>query len=329
MADTNDITILIAGKLHEHAVRRLSAAFNAIPVDGADISSLGERERAAVRGVAASAVSGDGIGPAFIDALPNLEVVASFGVGYDHVDARYAGGKGVVVTNTPDVLTDEVADTAVGLLINTVRELPRAEEWLRQGKWKGVGNYPLTHGTLRGRKVGIFGMGRIGQAIARRLAAFGLPISYHNRRPVADVNYTYYSTLVELAGAVDTLVSVVPGGPETEKAVDTEVLAALGPEGVFVNIGRGSTVDEAALARALTDGTIMAAGLDVFADEPNVPQGLLDAPNACLLPHVGSATVHTRQAMADLVVDNLLAWFNDGRPLTPTPETRHITAKTR
>ena len=186
--------------------------------------------------------------------------------------------KGVMVTNTPDVLTEEVADTAIGLLLNTVRELPKAEAWLRDGRWVKEGAYPLTRMTLRGRRVGIFGMGRIGRAIARRLEAFGLPIAYHNRRPVEGVAYDYHPTLAGLAEAVDTLISVAPGGAATEKAVDAKVLAALGPNGVFVNIGRGSTVDESALVEALASGTIRAAGLDVFENEPHVPQALIDLP---------------------------------------------------
>lgn len=226
-----------------------------------------------------------------------------------------------MVTNTPDVLTEEVADTAVGLLINTIRELPRAEAWLRAGRWTAEGPYPLTPMTLRGRRVGIFGMGRIGLAIARRLEAFGLPIAYHNRSKVEGVSYAYHASLAELAANVDTLVSVAPSTAATDKAVNAGVLAALGPDGVFVNIGRGGTVDQPALIEALGSGTIGAAGLDVFADEPDVPQALIDLPNACLLPHVGSATVHTRKAMADLVADNLVSWFEKGRALTPVPET--------
>lgn len=234
-----------------------------------------------------------------------------------------------MVTNTPDVLTEEVADTAVGLLINTVRELPKAEAWLRAGRWVKDGAYPLSRATLRGRSVGIFGMGRIGLAIARRLEAFGLPVSYHNRRKAEGVDYTYHDTLVGLARAVDTLISVAPGGAATDKAVNADVLAALGPNGVFVNIGRGSTVDQAALAVALRDGTILAAGLDVFDDEPRVPDDLLSLGNACLLPHVGSASVHTRQAMADLVVDNLIGWFDEGKALTPVGETASVSSRPR
>ena len=323
MAASKDVTILIPGRLYEHAVARISDAFDVLSVERADASLLPEAERARVRGVAAMTR----IDAAFIDALPNLEIVANFGVGYDAVDAAHAGAKGIMVTNTPDVLSEEVADTAVGLLINAVRELPRAEAWLREGRWKSAGDYPLTRGSLRGRSVGIFGLGRIGLAIARRLEAFGLPIGYHNRRKADGVDYTYYPTLVGLARNVDTLVSVAPGGAATEKAVNREVLEALGPEGVFVNIGRGSTVDEEALAAALADGTIMAAGLDVFADEPNVPEGLLKAENASLLPHVGSASVHTRRGMAALVADNMVEWFGSGRALTPVPETQHVAPK--
>lgn len=320
MPTTRDVTILIPGRLHEHVGSRVERAFDLLRIERADASLLSQAERGRIRGVAAMTR----IDAAFIDALPNLEIIANFGVGYDAVDAVHAAQKGVMVTNTPDVLTEEVADTALGLLLNTVRELPKAEAWLRAGKWKSVGNYPFTRGTLRGRVAGIFGMGRIGLAIARRLEAFGLPVAYHNRRPVEGVDYAYYPTLVDLARNVDTLISVAPGGAATEKAVNAAVLTALGPDGVFVNIGRGSTVDEEALAAALADGTILAAGLDVFADEPNVPDALLRAENASLLPHVGSASQHTRQAMADLVADNLESWFAGKGALTPVAETRGV-----
>ncbi|MDZ5695789.1 2-hydroxyacid dehydrogenase [Chelativorans sp. M5D2P16] len=316
-------TVLIPGKLHPHAVSRIEERFRVVRIERGDAALLDEEARRAVRGIASATV----IDAALIDALPNLEIIANFGVGYDVVDAAHAGARGVMVTNTPDVLTEEVADTAIGLLINAVRELPRAEAYLRAGRWSQEGPYPLTRGSLRGRSVGIFGMGRIGRAIARRIEAFGLPVSYHNRRQVEDIDYRYHPTLLSLAEAVDTLISVAPGGTATEKAVNADVLAALGPEGVFVNIGRGSTVDEEALADALRSGTILAAGLDVFVDEPNVPEALMACENACLLPHVGSASVHTRQGMADLTVDNLIAWFTEGKALTPVPETAHVGQK--
>jgi lactate dehydrogenase-like 2-hydroxyacid dehydrogenase len=316
----SDVTILVPGTLIAHAVDRIDRSFRMIRIDRADVSLIDPKLVGSVRGVASMVE----ITAAFIDALPKIEIIANMGVGYDKVDAAHAGKRGVMVTNTPDVLTEEVADTAVGLLINAVRELPRAEQWLRSGRWVRDGHYPLTHATLRGRRAGIFGMGRIGLAIARRLEAFGLSIAYHNRRPVDGVGYAHYPTLLGLAEAVDTLISVAPGSPATEKAVNAEVLKALGANGVFVNIGRGSTVDEPALIEALKNGTIRAAGLDVFAGEPDVPQALIELPNASLLPHVGSASVHTRNAMADLVVDNLIAWFSERRALTPVPETQHV-----
>lgn len=316
--------ILIPGHLPPHVAERLKAAFPLFNVASADGALLTDEMKRRVRGIASTVA----VDAAFIDALPNLEIIANLGVGYDAVDARHAGARGIMVTNTPDVLTEEVADTAVGLLINTVRELPRAEAWLREGRWAREGAYRTTPGTLRGRRVGIFGMGRIGLAIARRLEAFGLPIAYHNRRKVEGLAYDYFPTLKGLASAVDTLVSVVPATAATDKAVNAEIFEALGANGVFVNVGRGATVDEAALVEALSKRTILAAGLDVFADEPIVPQALVDLPNASLLPHVASASVHTRQAMADLVADNIYAWFSDERrALTPVPETAHVKAR--
>ena len=309
-------TVLLAGKVHPRVRQRVEAEFEGISIDAANAALLDEDTRKRIRGLAAAtAISAD-----FIDSLPNLEVIANFGVGYDAVDARHAATRQVMVTNTPDVLSEEVADTTVGLLLNTVRELPKAEAYLRAGKWESNGAYPLTSLSLRGRTVGIFGLGRIGLAIARRLEAFGLPIHYHTRNKRSDVAYRWHARLVDLASAVDTLVVIVPGGAATEKAVNTEVLDALGPQGVLISVGRGSTIDEPALIAALTDRRIAAAGLDVFAHEPHVPQALMDLPNACLLPHVASASVSTRNAMADLVVDNLEAWLA-GRPaLTPVPE---------
>jgi lactate dehydrogenase-like 2-hydroxyacid dehydrogenase len=235
------------------------------------------------------------------------------------VDVAEAARRGVTVTNTPDVLTDEVADLAVGLLIATVRRLPQVDRYLRAGKWLEK-PYPLT-GTLRGRRVGIVGLGRIGKAIARRLEAFDLPIAYHGRSRQEDVAYAYHPTLVGLAEAVDVLVLVTPGGPETKGMVDAGVLRALGPDGVLINVARGSVVDERALIEALRDGVIASAGLDVFEDEPRVPAELVAMDHVVLLPHVGSASVHTRNAMGQLVVDNLASWFAGRGPVTPVPET--------
>jgi len=257
---------------------------------------------------------------ALMEQLPKLEIVANMGMGYDAVDAKWAGKHGIVVTNTPDVVTAETADTTIGLLLNTVRELSASERYLRNGGWLDK-PYPLTVASLQDRSCGIIGMGRIGKAIAHRLEAFGLPIAYHTRNEVSDVPYRYYSDLVSMARDVDTLIAIVPGTPSTEKMVNREVLEALGSNGILINVARGSVVDEEALIEALQNGTILSAGLDVFEDEPNVPQALMDMDRVCLLPHVGTASVYTRRAMGQLVVDNLLSWAEGKGPLTPVAET--------
>lgn len=279
------------------------------------IRELGPRLRAmAAAGGAHAPVTGE-----FLDKFPKLEIISSFGVGYDHVDAKAAAARAIVVTNTPDVLTEEVADTALGLLLCTVRELPQAERYLRAGKWL-ENHYPLT-ASLRDRTAGIVGLGRIGKAIARRLDAFGVPVVYYGRRRQGDVGHRYYDDLVTMARDVDIMIVVTPGGPETKNLIDAKVLEALGPDGILINVSRGSVVDEPALIRALQGKQILAAGLDVFADEPRVPSELIALDNVVLLPHVGSASVHTRRAMGQLVVDNLLSWAAGKGPLTPVPET--------
>jgi lactate dehydrogenase-like 2-hydroxyacid dehydrogenase len=275
------------------------------------------------RGTEVAAVATAGERPVdaeLMDALPRLEVVANFGVGYDTVDAAEAARRGVVVTNTPEVLDDEVADTAMGLLLMAVRELPQAERYLRAGRWADDGPYPLTAGTLRGRTLGLVGLGRIGTAIATRAEAFGLAVVYHARTERPAAPYRYYPRLLDMARDVDTLVVAVPGGTHTHHLVNRDVLEALGPQGVLVNVARGSVVDETALVAALRSGTVLGAGLDVYEHEPVVPRDLLELDNAVLLPHVGSASVATRRAMGELLVANLRSWFDDGRPLTAVPE---------
>ena len=254
---------------------------------------------------------------ALLDQLPALEMVANFGVGYDSVDVVAAAARGVAVSNTPDVLNDEVADLAVGLLLATIRQLPQADRHVRGGHWER-GAFPLS-GTLRGRTVGLLGMGRIGQAIARRIAAFDVPVAYHARHPVEGVSLPYHPTLLALAEAVDTLVAIVPGGPATRHLINAEVLAALGPDGVVVNVARGSVMDEDALIAALQSGALHAAGLDVFADEPRIRPELLALPNVVVIPHVGSATHHTRGRMAALVAENVRSWFAGHGLVTPVP----------
>jgi lactate dehydrogenase-like 2-hydroxyacid dehydrogenase len=308
-------TVLIPGWMHEHARRMLGTHFTLVETPDCDIhADLSPEVRASIRGVACRTR----IDRQFIDALPNLEIIASYGVGYDAVDAAYARSKNIVVTNTPDVLNEEVADLTLGLLISVVREIPKAAAFVREGRWK-ASEYPLSRLTLRRRRVGIYGMGRIGRCIARRIEAFGLPIAYHSRRRADGVAYDYFPSLLELASAVDVLISIVPGDPSTANSVNAEVLSALGPEGVFINVGRGTVVDEDALVSALRTGTIAAAGLDVLADEPNVSDELLALDNLTILPHIGSASVSTRTAMADLVAQNVIAWFQSGAPITPVP----------
>ncbi len=311
------IDVIAAGDLPAKTQGSLDEAFAVHRLSHGE--ALPPAVAAAVRGIARGGHSA--IDAALIASLPKLEIVANFGVGYDGIDLAACAERGIVVTNTPDVLTEEVADTTLGLLLMTVRELSAAERHLRAGKWAESGSYRLTPATLRDRTVGIVGLGRIGIAVARRLDAMQVPVVYHNRTKRSDVPYRHYADLAAMAADVDTLVSVLPGGRHTEKLIDAAILKALGARGVLINIGRGSVVDEAALIAALKDGTIHAAGLDVFADEPRVPAELMALENAVLLPHVGSASVFTRDAMGQLCVDNLTSWFTAGRPLTPVPET--------
>lgn len=268
---------------------------------------------AAVGGSIRALVQGGGtITPtALLDALPRLEIISVFGVGYDGVPVAYCKARGLKVTNTPDVLTDDVADVAVALVMMTGRGFVRLNRFVHAGGWLKQG--PELTTKLGGKTVGILGLGRIGKAIAERVTAMGMSVAYTGRRP-QDVPYRFVADLKALATASDFLVVACPGGPETKNMVDASVLAALGKDGTIVNIARGSIIDEAALVKALQDGTIKAAGLDVFADEPNIPAPLLAMDNVVLLPHVGSATRETRQAMGDLCKANLDAW-DAGKPV--------------
>jgi lactate dehydrogenase-like 2-hydroxyacid dehydrogenase len=252
-----------------------------------------------------------------LDQLGKLEIISVFGVGYDGVPVEYCRKRGIKVTNTPDVLTEDVADVAVGLVLMTGRGFARLERFTRAGEWTRRG--PELTTKLAGRTVGILGLGRIGKAIAQRLSAMGMKIAYTGRKP-QDVDYRFVGDLTTLASESDFLVVACPGGAATKNIVNADVLAALGKKGTLINIARGSIVDEPALVAALQAGTIKAAGLDVFADEPNVPPPLLAMENVVLLPHVGSATRETRQAMGDLCKANLDAWFKDRKTLTLIPE---------
>jgi lactate dehydrogenase-like 2-hydroxyacid dehydrogenase len=312
--------VLLIGPPKRVIVNGLTGAFNVVKLPDAKerdkfFSESGPRVRAMAVAVTEERVDGP-----FMTRFPRLEIIASFGVGYDHIDAAWAGAHGITVTNTPDVLTEEVADTAIGLLLCTVREFPQAERYLRAGKWPQK-NYPLSKATLRDRTVGMVGMGRIGQAIAQRLAAMHVPVVYHSRRPAVGVSYRHCPKLIDMAREVDILMVITPGGAETKNLINAEVLGALGPKGILINMSRGSVVDEPALIKALQDNTILSAGLDVFAREPEVPAELLAMDHVVLFPHVGSASVATREKMDQLVVDNLLAWAAGKPPLTPVPET--------
>ena len=312
--------VLLIGPPKPVIVNGLAGPFNLIKLsDAKDPEKLFAETAPRVRAIAVSGTE-QRVNGAFMTRFPKLEIVSSFGVGYDHVDAGWAGKHGITVTNTPDVLTEEVADTALGLLLCTVREFPQAERYVRAGKWAQKG-YPLSKATLRNRTVGMVGLGRIGQAIARRLEAMQVPVVYHSRRPAAGVSYRHYPKLIDMARDVDVLMVITPGGAETKNLINAEVLAALGPDGILINMARGSVVDEAALIKALQDKTILSAGLDVYAREPEVPAELIAMDHVVLFPHLGSASVATREKMDQLVVDNLLAWAAGKPPLTPVAET--------
>jgi len=248
-------------------------------------------------------------------ALPKLEIIACFGVGVDGVDLGAARQRGVIVTNTPEVLNECVADLAMGLTLATLRRISLGDRYVRAGSWLKSA-LPLAQ-KVGGKTMGILGYGRIGKAIAKRAEAFGMRIVYHGRKPQADVAHKYYASLTEMARDCDVLVAICPGGAATHHIVNAEVLEALGPEGTLINVARGSVVDEQALVKALTDGTLGAAGLDVFEAEPRVPEALFAMDQVVLQPHVASATHETRLAMGVLTADNLRAHFAGKPVLTP------------
>jgi lactate dehydrogenase-like 2-hydroxyacid dehydrogenase len=312
----SDLHVLAAAKLSPLYAAQLSAAYQFH-------DPLHETDPAAFAKVAplVRAVAGSGdskVSAELMAQLPALELISIMGVGYDGVDVAAAKARGVTVTHTPNVLNDDVADLAIGLMLCAARQLPAAERYVRSGQWL-KGPMPLAR-KMSGARLGLVGMGRIGQAIAQRAQAFGMQIAYHTRSPKAGVPYAYHADLLSLARDSDFLVLITPGGAGTRHLVNAQVLQALGPKGFLVNVARGSVVDEAALIEALEGGVIGGAALDVFEDEPRVPQRLIDLPQVVLVPHIGSATGQTRQAMADLAFGNLREHFA-GRPvLTPVPE---------
>lgn len=268
-------------------------------------------------GIVAAVSSGNGVDAAMMDAAPDLKMIALSVVGYDKVDVAAARQRGIAITNTPDVLTDDVADLAIGLMIAVARRLPQQDRFVRQGRWPQEGPPALAR-RASGRRIGVLGLGRIGQAIARRAAPFTSEIGYYSRAPRAEGKaYIYHDSPRALAEWADVLIVAVSGGPDTAGLVSRAVIEALGPEGTLINIARGSVLDEPAMIAALTDGRLGSAGLDVFAHEPNVPEALVQLENVVLVPHQGSATRETRAAMGQLVLDNLAAFFAGKPLLTP------------
>lgn len=304
--------VLVVAPILARQMTQLEATYRLHRLDKAAdkdalLAAVGDKVRAIVT------TGSTGTSAELMRRLPKLEIVACMGVGVDAVDTAHAKATGIPVTNTPGVLDDCVADTAMGLLLASMRGIVRADAYVRSGQWVAKGAMPLTT-SLSGKRLGILGLGRIGLAIAKRAEAFGLTVVYHSRRKREDVSFRYYDALVPMARDVDILLAILPGGSETRHIVNREVLEALGPKGTFVNVARGSVCDEAALIDALKTGKLGAAALDVFEDEPRVPEAFFAMENVVLAPHIGSATVETRDAMSQLVVDNLAAHFA-GRPL--------------
>lgn len=299
--------IIITGRGHAGTQATLQQDFTCHKLfEAADKNSFLKEHGPRVRGLATfGPMPVDG---KLMDSLPRLEIISNFGVGVDAINLDDAKKRGIIVTNTPDVLNECVADTAIALVLCTMRKLPQSEAYLRAGNWAGKGPYPLTT-SLGAKTLGILGLGRIGEAIARRAMAMGMKIRYHNRRK-KDVAYPYDPDPVTLAKNSDVLMVVTPGGPETQSLVGAKVLDALGPRKYVVNIARGSVIDEPVLLRYLQENRIAGAGLDVFADEPRVPAEFFKLDNAVLFPHVGSATVETRKAMGDLQIENLRLHFS-------------------
>jgi lactate dehydrogenase-like 2-hydroxyacid dehydrogenase len=305
--------ILSVGTIYGPSMERLEREFTVHKLwQAADKTKLVAEVGPRIRGIQSS--GGSAVPAALIDSLPKLEIISCFGVGYDGVDIPAAQRRNVIVTNTPDVLNDCVADTAFGLLIAASRGIALGDRFVRAGKWLG-GALPL-QSKVSGKRLGIVGMGRIGRVIAKRASGFDMPVAYHSRRRVADLPFAYYDRLIDLAKNSDFLVLITPGGSETYHMVNEEVLRALGPKGILVNVARGTVVDEEALVRCLKEGALGGAGLDVFEAEPKMPEELWTMDNVVLAPHIGSATHETRAAMGKLCVDNLVAHFSAQPVLT-------------
>jgi len=315
LADNEQPEVLVVAKLWPPMMESLRAAFRVHDrvhqTDPTAFAAVAPR----IRAISASGESK--VSRELIAQLPKLEIISVFGVGYDGIDVAAARERGVAVTNTPDVLNDEVADLAIALVLSVSRRIPQADRYVRSGLWAN-GPMPLAR-KVSGAPLGIVGLGRIGMAIAKRAEAFGMSIAYTARSEKAASGYRYFPSAEALAAEVDFLVVITPGGAGTRKLIDAKVLQALGKDGYLINVARGSVVDESALIEALQHGTIAGAGLDVFENEPNVPAALIALDNVVLTPHVGSATWQTRRAMADRAFGNLEAHFAGKPLLSPVP----------
>jgi lactate dehydrogenase-like 2-hydroxyacid dehydrogenase len=309
--------LLLIGTVTDVMMIRFTAEFTVHPLPAPD-HLQGFLDTTGPSVVAVATNGHDGMPAKIMAGLPNLKIIASYGVGYDAIDADAAAARGIVVTHTPNVLNDEVANTAIMLWLAVSRNMVTNDAYVRAGRWATEGSAPLSR-SVQDRTVGILGLGRIGQAIADRLAMFNSTVVYHSRSEKG-VPYRYYSDLTEMAAASDVLICITPGGPATQGIVNKQVIEALGPNGILINVSRGSVVDEPELVRALQDGHLGGAGLDVFENEPQVPEALLTMDNVVLQPHIGSATVETRKAMGDLTCANLSQFLKDGKTLTPVPE---------
>lgn len=311
--------VLVVGNFFPSVLEDLKAKFDVIHASGHDeLAGMSDTDLADVEAFATF-----GWAPADVmDRMPKLKLVSSFGVGYDGVAAEHAAGRNVICTHTPNVLNDDVANCAIALMLMATRRLVEHDRYLRAGKWLSEGNAPLTT-SVRGKQVGIVGLGRIGEAIAEKLSVFGCKTVYHSRNDKG-VSYDYYSSLMDMARESDVLIVITPGGPETDKLISREVMEALGPKGTLINVARGTVVDEAEMISALQDGRLGNAGLDVFEKEPQVPQALIDMEHVVLTPHVASATWETRQDMSDMVVENIVTFFDSGKPTAPVPESAHL-----
>ncbi|MEQ8953624.1 MAG: 2-hydroxyacid dehydrogenase [Gammaproteobacteria bacterium] len=304
--------LLIVNEFHPETVAALSEIYTCHhmwQLDSVAKKSLIQKLDGRCRAAASASWVCD---PAIFE-LNSLQLIACFGVGVDGIDFHQTRAAGIRVSNTPDVLNDAVADVAMALILATTRAIPQADKYVRAGQWLD-GPYPFGHG-LAGKTLGIIGLGRIGEAIVHRALPFKLNIAYHNRSP-KPVPYSYYASIEELAQHSDILLNMLPGGPETADLIGSKAFQQLGPTGVFINVGRGSSVNEMELVSALQNNAILGAGLDVYANEPNVPQELLQLNNVVLLPHIGSATFETRRAMGNLVIDNLRSFFDRNELVT-------------